>query len=317
MHNQLDFLFHGSLYLETKEGYYIPRRFSIEQMKSLEDNIWFHDRTRCGASVTLELLTEAQKISFAYKFFLRTGVKSTFEIYVNGFLTHMIDDGQVSDEGVLEFSFKKGKKKIEIYLPNYSEVGIKDFFVEGEYSSVVPKKTKVLFLGDSITQGGGSERSGLTYVNVVKRALDYEILNQGIGGYYCDKSILKDLIFNPNKIVVAFGTNHRRFSEEEHKVVVKEYFKALNERYENVPIMVVLPPYCGDGEANALKNTFKRIKQDFLCVVNVYPNIQVVNAYQMIPHFADYFMKDFLHPNALGMTEYGNNLVEAIKKSFN
>lgn len=309
-------LFHGTLYLEKLEQYLIPRRFSVEQMRELENNQWFHDRMRCSASVTIEFVTNAEKIAFAYKFFLRTGIKSTFEVYTDGFLTHLVEDHQLNDEGVLEFSFGEGRKRIEIYLPNYSEVGIKDLCLNGECSPVVSKGNKVLFFGDSITQGGGSERSGLTYVNVVKRALNYEILNQGIGGYYCDKNSLKKLSFQPNMIIVAFGTNHRKFSELEHKNIIKEYFEELNKLYGEIPILMVLPPYCGDGDFISLKNTYKRIKKDFLNEVALYKNIKVVSAYHMIPHLQDYYMSDFLHPNSLGMMEYGNNLVEAIRKTF-
>lgn len=311
----LENLFHGIVDLKTNEGYVIPRRFTAEQIESFADNAFFYDRTRCGASITIELLTEAKELSFDYKFFLRTGVKSTFEIYTNGFLTHMIKDWEIDDEGKLDFRFKAGKKHIEIYIPNYSEVGIKNFVLDCEYQAVKEKTTRVLFIGDSITQGGGSERSGQTYVNVVKRTLNYEIVNQGIGGYYCDKNSLKELPFHPDKIVVAFGTNHRRFSETEHKEVLKDYFNAISERYKNIPTLVVLPPFYGAGETKEEKNRYKLIKDDFIQTVALYANIKIVNAYEMIPHFADYFMDDFVHPNALGMELYGNNLVRAIKEA--
>lgn len=306
-------LFHGVVCFSRENGYMIPRRFTLEQTNGFTENKFFYDRSRCGASVTLELITSSKSLSFAYKFFLRTGVKSTFEVYVDGFLTHMVNDWEIEDEGRLHFQFEAGKKYIEIYIPNYSEVGIKNFELDGEYQTI-EKEIKVLFIGDSITQGGGSERSGQTYVNVVKRALNYEILNQGIGGYYCDKNSVKEIPFVPDKIVVAFGTNHRCFTENAHKDVLKDYFSALNDRYKNLPVLVIFPPFYGAGEAEVVRKHYKRIKDDFMQAVQIYPNMKTVNAYDMIPHFPDYYMNDFVHPNALGMELYGNNLVRAFQE---
>ena len=70
------------------------------------------------------------------------------------------------------------------------------------------KNEKVLWLGDSITQGFGPLRSAQTYVSVANRLLNYDIVNQGIGGYIYDKkSLMKMDGYTPDKIIVALGTN--------------------------------------------------------------------------------------------------------------
>lgn len=70
------------------------------------------------------------------------------------------------------------------------------------------KNEKVLWLGDSITQGYGPLRSSCTYVSVANRILNYDIINQGIGGYIYDKnSLMKMEGYEPDKIIVALGTN--------------------------------------------------------------------------------------------------------------
>ena len=259
-------------------------------------------------------MTDSDKISFDYKFFYRSGVRSTFEVYTNGFLTHLIHDSELEDEGKLEFVFKKGHKRIEIYLPNYSEMGIKEFCVNGAYKTISKRRTKVLFIGDSITQGGGSKRSAQTYVNVTKRAMNYEVVNQGIGGYYCDEKILKEIPFTPDKIIVAFGTNHLYFTEEQNEKTIGGFFKALDERYKNKKTLVILAPFYGKEQTEEVRKKYKRIKEIFLEKISKYHNIQVVSAYEMIPHFAEYYMDDFIHPNALGMEIYGKCLVKEIKR---
>ena len=307
-------LFHGSVCFVYKESYIIPRRFTLEQKNIFPETHSFYGRTLCGASITLELVTDSDKISFDYKFFYRSGIKSRFEVYTNGFLTHLIQDCELADEGKLEFVFKKGRKRIEIYLPNYSETGIKEFCVNGAYKQIPKKRTKVLFIGDSITQGGGSKRSAQTYVNITKRAMDYEVLNQGIGGYYCDEKIIKEIPFDPDKIIVAFGTNHLYFTEEQNEKAIGGFFEALDKRYKNKKTLVILPPFYGREQVENIREKYKRIKEIFLDIISNYSNMQAVSAYKMIPHLAEYYMDDFIHPNALGMEIYGNCLVKEIKR---
>ena len=312
--NKIKKLFHGVLGFEETEGYLVARRFTREQMDAVSYNDFFLERTRCQASVTIELCTEATEISFGYRFLMRSGVLSSFEVYTNGRLTHFYYDDTLADEGELSLSFDEGKKRIEIYLPNYSEVGIKDFSVNGAYRAVTKKKTKVLFFGDSITQGGGSKRSAQTYVNVVKREMGYEILNLGIGGYVFENNLVKEMPFSPDKIVVALGTNHHGYSEEESRKRITSFFDALTEQYGDMKKLVLLPVYCGNPGISDRKEKYKRLNRTISQIAGQYPNVQIVNAYDMIPHFADYYMEDLVHPNALGMELYGQNLVKAIRK---
>ncbi len=307
-------LFHGALWFEEAEGYLVARRFTRAQMDAVSYEAFFLERTRCQASITIELCTEATEISFSYKFLMRSGVLSTFEVYTNGCLTHLYYDDTLADEGRLSLSFEGGKKHIEIYLPNYSEVGIKDFFANGKYRAVTKKKPKVLFFGDSITQGGGSKRSAQTYVNVLKREMGYEILNLGIGGYVFENNLVKEMPFSPDKIVVALGTNHHGLSEEESRARITSFFDALTERYGDMKKLVLLPVYCGNPSISDRKEKYKRLSRTISQIAGRYPNVQIVNAYDMIPHFADYYMEDFVHPNALGMELYGKNLAKAIRK---
>ncbi len=307
-------LFHGALRFERRRGYLIPYRFTEAQVSSVSYSDFFVERTRCGASITLEMITEATEISFAYKFFMRTGVRSTFEVYTDGFLTHLVGDDTLPDTGELSFSFKEGMKRVEIYLPNYSEVGIKHLAANSAYRAAPRRKTKVLFIGDSITQGGGSKRSAQTYVNVVKRALGWEIVNHGIGGYYFEKNLLSEIPFSPDKIVVSLGTNQHSMEEGESRRRICEFFEALHALYGNKSTLVILPAYCGNPNIENKPQKYKRIKGFILDAAGRYPNIKSVSAYGMIPHLADYYMDDLTHPNALGMELYGQNLAKEIKR---
>ena len=95
----------------------------------------------------------------------------------------------MKDIGHLEYELPEGDKRVTVYLPADATVVIKDFDIDGGYTPV-KKGMKVLWLGDSITQGFGPLRTSCTYVSVANRLLDYDIINQGIGGYVYDKNSL-------------------------------------------------------------------------------------------------------------------------------
>lgn len=59
--------FHGAIGFTKKDGYTIPRRFTDEQAEHFSDNEFFKNRTRCCASITVEVITTATRISFDIK----------------------------------------------------------------------------------------------------------------------------------------------------------------------------------------------------------------------------------------------------------
>jgi lysophospholipase L1-like esterase len=77
---------------------------------------------------------------------------------------------------------------------------------------------------------------------------------------------------------------------------------------------VLLPIYCANPNIEMLDEKVQTIKALIREIAAGYANVQVIDADDMVPHFADYYMEDMVHPNALGMELYGQNLAKAIKK---
>ena len=63
----------------------------------------------------------------------------------------------------------------------------------------------MICFGDSITQGYTSKFSSLSYVNQVARALNAEVVNQGIGGYYFNEATI-DPFFPTSRILLRLPT---------------------------------------------------------------------------------------------------------------
>lgn len=294
---------------ETSDGYLQSFQYSKEQVEYFKGafEMWY-ERCTASSAKTLEFSTSATKISFEYKLIWKCSLDS-FELMVNGLITDIAYVKDIADEGTITWNLPEGEKDVVIYLPSDATVLVRNFTIDADVKRAV-KNEKVLWLGDSITQGYGPLRSAHTYVSVANRMLNYDILNQGIGGYIYDKnSLMKMESYTPDKIIVALGTNQYG---DETMTAVEEYYERLIGIYGNeIPILCITPLWRGDSEDGipTLIAYCEKIKK----IVSQYKNIRVVEGMKLVPHLPEYFL-DNLHPNCLGCELYGRNLVKEIQK---
>ncbi len=294
---------------ETEDGFLMSYQYTKEQMEYFKGafDFWY-DRCKATTAKTLEFSTEATKISFEYKFFW-TGSQDSFELCIDGLVTNIEYVKDLPEAGTIKWELPEGQKDIIIYLPADATVGIKNFEIDAAVTRAV-KAEKVLWLGDSITQGYGPLRSAETYVSIANRLLNYDIINQGIGGYVYDKkSLMKMDGYMPEKIIVALGTN--QFWSETIKDV-EEYYETLIKLYGNdIPILCISPIWRGDNPDKMDKfiDFCEKVKE----IAGKYRNVTVVDGFKLVPHLSEYYI-DNLHPNCLGTETYGRNLVEVIRK---
>lgn len=294
---------------ETDDGYLQAYQYTDAQMDYFREvsDFWY-ERCFASTSKTIEFITEATKISFDYKI-IWIGSTDSFEVTVDGIVTQIFYVKDIEKEGKLEFELPEGSKQVTVYLPADATAIIKNFEVNAEIDKVI-KNAKVLWLGDSITQGYGPLRSSCTYVSVANRILNYDIINQGIGGYVYDKkSLMKMDGYNPDKLIVSLGTN--QFGCET-MVDIEEYYERLFEIYgKDIPVLCIIPIWRGDVENG--EPTLIKFCENLKKIVARYSNIQMVEGWKLVPHLPEYFL-DNLHPNQLGAEVYGRNLVAEIQK---
>lgn len=303
------FYFGAYSFSETEDGFLQAFQYGVPQMEYFKgaSDFWYE---RCFASTakTLEFDTTATELSFDYKI-IWMGSMDTFELVVDGLVSQIYYVKELEKEGRLTFTLPKGSKNVIVYLPADETVLVKKF--EMNATAEVPKKSdKVLWLGDSITQGFGPLRSSHTYVSVANRLLNYDIINQGIGGYVYDKkSLMKMEGYLPDKIIVSLGTNQYG---TESMVDIEEYYERLMELYgSDIPVLCITPIWRGDSPEGI--PTLVKFRENLKKICEKYDNIKIVDGFTLVPHLSEYFLDD-LHPNALGAEVYGRNLVLAIEE---
>ena len=306
---QLKNIYYGALSIcETEDGYLQSFQYTQQQMQYFKESSEFwYDRCKASSAKTLEFNTSATGFSFEYKI-IWVGSEDSIELSVDGLITKIYYIKDLQKEGKISFEMPAGDKKVVVYLPADATILIGNFEIDAEVFPV-EKNEKVLWMGDSITQGFGPLRSAHTYVSVANRLLNYDIINQGIGAYVYDKNVLLNMEgYSPDKIIISMGTN--QYGTESMKDI-KEYYERLSEVYGDRPVLCITPIWRGDSPdgVEVLAKFCQRTK--YIC--SKYSNITVVEGFRLVPHLSEYFL-DNLHPNALGCEIYGRNLVLAIQE---
>jgi len=304
-----NFYFGAYEFEETEDGYLQAFQYSKKQIEYFKGAMDFwYERCTASSAKTLEFTTSARKVAFDYKIIWK-GSADSFELCVNGLVTDIVYVKDVLDTGRIEWKLPEGEKNVIIYLTADETVLIRNFEADAKVTRA-KKNEKVLWLGDSITQGYGPLRSSCTYVSVANRLLNYDIINQGIGGYVYDKnSLMKMEGYNPDKIIVALGTN--QYGDKDMSVV-EEYYETLIGIYgSDIPILCISPLWRGDNlEALPVLYAFcENVKK----IAGRYKNVQIIDGIKLVPHLPEYFL-DNLHPNCFGCEVYGRNLVEEIRR---
>lgn len=302
---------YGAYRTEYEKGYMSFCHYTEEQIEYFEkvSDFWWV-RANYTHSVTIEVITDATEISFDYKMWERYDACDTMEVYVDGLCYGIKYLKDMPDKGRVSFDLPTGQKTVIVYFPIDRKVWIKGFELNGSVCKKVKrKKGKILWMGDSITQGFGTFRIGETYVNVANRELGYDVINQGIGGYLFDERALTPMpVCTFDKIIIAFGTN--QFLNADFDEEVKKYFTKLHQLYPSVPTFVLTPIWRRGDEQMQAK--LEEAREKICAVCAQYPNIKTVDGKTLISPLEEYFY-DGLHPNALGGAVYGHNVATEIK----
>ncbi len=296
------------------------RRFTQNQAKCYLD-IGRNDhylKTGSPAGVRFSFSTDAEQISFTY-----------IPTYGSGRIfgkMDVLEDDELTGHYVLPFcenkfvhTFKKGQKKVEVYFPwscqmRISEVELKGAtFVKGE-----KRKQKSLAFGDSITQGYDSECPSNSYVSLMSKVFDSDVIDMGIGGDVHFAPIIRNMEVLPaDYITVAYGTNDWRLVNYIDFVkCVEEFYKELIEKYPTTKIFAILPLWrvCNNIKVNDDGKTLDDYREKIKEIVSKYKNVVVINGKNLITHAPELFEDKVLHPNDAGFKEYATNLVNEMKK---
>ena len=321
---QLDKIIHNVLsHSYDEDGHLHFHRFSEKQAQTYgeESQDWVM-KIHSSASVTFDFVTDSEFITLKFDLFSSSSQKfASVDLYVDGvfYNNRYIDDMTVKLAG---FALPAGEHRVTVYFPWSAQTVVSEVHLS-DGASIIPvkKDLKMLCFGDSITQGYTSKFTSLSYVNQTARALNAEVVNQGIGGYIFNEATIDESIlsYKPDIITVAYGTNDYSRCETvaEFAGPAEKYIKKLAELFPETKILGILPIYRND-QNHQVKKLYRGYSLDDARTIlkRLYENCP--NGYVLeetgIPHIPEAYVTDFLHPNEFGFSLMAQGVTRKIQE---
>ncbi len=316
-------LVHGALHTAvTAEGEVRFIRFTEEQKENYAlANKAFARKCDGSVGVMLDFWSDTDTLSFEAEFSKTTSHDfAVIDLMVDDVL---FDSFRAEEYGshAVSFALPAGEHRITVCLPWSTATVLRDVCIDdGATLTPVERGMRILAIGDSITQGSVAEHPSMTYVSCVARALNAEVLNQGIGGFQFYKESLSGAPdWQPDLITLAYGTND--FSTIANKEAfaeqVREYMQALTAAYPDTPVLAITPIYREDLPIDTLVRdkdyTFTEAMDILRGIFADFPQVTVMDGLTFFPHHTDFLKPDKLHPNDLGFVLYGEAVAATIR----
>lgn len=295
---------------EEKDGFHFSKctDSQIAAWYSIRETLG--ERAEATTGVRLDFHTDSSLFAFT----VMQGDK--YEVYIDNVLKYAYtqDDFSESKKKI----YLDGKEhRITLIFPSHT-IGILES-VEIDDGAVIKPHSfdcKMLFIGDSITQGWNTKWDSLSYAYSVSRFFNASSVIQGIGGaFYHEATFDKDIDYNPDIICIAYGTNDWCNNENitDLRNHISLYLDKLTDRYGDKKIYGISPIWRADKDDNQPMGSFTEccgiVKEE----IKKHGMILIEGEY-MVPHLPDFFEDGYLHPNDIGFAIYAQNLIMQMQK---
>ena len=270
------------------------------------------ERSEGTTGIRLDFHTNSRSFAFTTK------ILANFEIYIDNVLTYayLKEDFEHDMNKKIELDGKE--HRITFYFPSHDIGALESVEIDDE-ATFVPHEfdKKILFIGDSITQGWDSTWDSLSYAYHVSRFYNAESVIQGIGGaYYHDTTFDDAIAFEPDIVIVAYGTNdwgHGHTTVEGGREHCKKYLDQLVARYGDKKMFGISPIWRGDTDRITSMGSFEE------CVSYVKEEIKnhgmiLIDGQTLTPHVPTFYSDAYLHPDTKGFGIYALNLIAQLQK---
>ena len=277
----------------------------------MSDSIGYRSRATTG--VRLDFHTNSKKMSFG----VSQGVK--FEVLVNGLLRTQFDTSK-EQMGSVELNDPLGdpyteEVRVTLVFPSHNVIGILKYVELDDGATLSPHKfdRKILFIGDSITQGWASEYDSLSYAYRVSRYFNANSLIQGIGAAYYFEDTFDHLDFDPDVVFVAYGTNdfYVSKSKEEFEAHVKAHLGLLAKEYAGKKFFVISPIWREHRDGMRM-GSFRECRAVIAAEAERL-GLCHIDGLTLVPPMTAFFAGDGLHPTDNGFSILAENLIEQLK----
>lgn len=238
-----------------------------------------------------------------------------FEVLINDQVAARISFNEMRKSGITpKIDLGAGEKRVTLAFPSHDDGGVLTAVELADGSFIRPHvfKEKILFIGDSITQGWNSYFDTNSYAWQVTRHFDAESIINGIGGAYYHETTFDRPDFEPDKVIVAYGTNDfgHFHTQEELRKQMDAFLSLVIENYPKAKIYCIAPIFRFDLAKQRKMGNWEECRALIREEITK-KGLPIIEGYEMVPHL-EYFFADAVHPNDIGFAEYAKNLIKAL-----
>ncbi len=278
----------------------------------------FGVRAVCTAGVRLDFVTDATAVA------LHLSEGDLVDVWINGIFRRQISFSALREaKQTARFTTEDPlgdahpENRVTIWMPSHSRAVLSDLSLENAtYVRRADCRHRLLFHGDSITHGWNSGVDSMAYVPRVARFFDADYVNTAVGGGYFLPETLEPNGFDPEAVVIAFGTNDYAHwpTPETLRQQCAAYLDKVRALYEKRPVFVITPIYRGwhgKGNAGTLAECRAAVAGEATA-----RDMTVVDGLTLVPPLEAYFAGDGLHPNERGFACYAENLIKVMQNAL-
>ncbi|MBQ8397617.1 MAG: SGNH/GDSL hydrolase family protein [Clostridia bacterium] len=173
---------------------------------------------------------------------------------------------------------------------------------------------KMLFIGDSITQGWQSHYDTAAYAWRVSNFFNADSIIQGIGGAYYHPSTFDIIDYDPDIVLVAYGTNdfgHKK-TLEQFRALIAGYLDPLAQTYAGKQIFILSPIWRGQREGKTM-GSFADCRRVIAEEAEKRGFVHI-DGLRLVPAMPEMMADGWLHPNDVGFSYFAENLVRELQK---
>ena len=274
-------------------------------------------RAETTTGVRLDFYTNSKNLSF------KTASGDKFEVLIDGISRERFvrgEDAFIEKSVKLTDSLNKECDEVRVTLvfPSHSIGSLKYVEIDdGAYIKSPEYKTKMLFIGDSITQGHNSKYDSFSYAWRTISFFDADAVINGIGGAFYMPESFDKIDFDPDTVIIAYGTNDAcKFEYAVMKEKTEGFLNLIKDAYGDKRVIVLSPIWRGRDSGDIMGADFES-KRTMVEEEAKKRGFFVISGLKLVPPLADLYADKYLHPNDLGFGIYAENLIKEILKLEN
>ena len=298
-------------------------RLTTGQTALLQDRKVLALRGACNAGQVIEFQTNSPTVDLECSIIAATRSCLGIDVEIDGVLRATLRDDRPHNPIRLRlFQCEESSRwrHIRIYLPHGLVLRLERLLLApgAQALPLSRPRSRLLCLGDSITQGLNAVSPYHTYPSLLARSLGAELLNQGMTAHVLEPALVPiGLTPAPDLVTVAYGTNEwaEGWTVPEMRQALAASLARLGELVPcGVPVVVISPIWRTDADEERPGGRLASFAGEIEAAAADLGAVPVAGL-RLVPHVDSYF-DDGAHPTEEGHVSFARNLIRHLSSAL-